>query len=134
MPTHLEVTEVSHALSALHRAIPNEHRHGSVVVVVPLGDERCETVEQFIEEGPPFDPAAVGLDSHQVYLTEREAVFVFETEEGASAFERILSEPEFWDVVGPWEHNLSGEPRVGHIVFDWHRRPGDVHSPDPHAS
>ena len=91
----------------------------SIAVVLPLADGRCEVVREFLAEGPPFDPAQVGLRSHRVFLTEREAVFVFETVEGVETLERILADPEFWDVVSAWEHCASEEPRIGRAVFEW---------------
>ena len=39
---------------------------------------------------PPFDPEALGLDRHQVFLTASEAVFIFESELGAGALESLL--------------------------------------------
>jgi hypothetical protein len=117
----LDVSKVSARLHALHQAAV--HRapgaHESVAVVVPLSEGRSEVVREFLAEGPPFDPSAIGLQSHAVFLTENEAIFVFETAEGAQAFERILGEPEFWDVVSAWEHNLAAEPRIGTLVYEW---------------
>jgi hypothetical protein len=76
-------------------------------------------VREFVEKGPPFEPSTIGLKSHQVFVTDREAVFVFETEEGVKAFERILAEPELWDVIASWEHCLSDELRIATAVYDW---------------
>ena len=78
-------------------AVPGSHE--SIAIVVPLAEGRSEVVREFLAEGPPFDPTGIGLESHKVFLTDREAIFVFDTVEGAQAFERILAEPEFWDVV-----------------------------------
>lgn len=121
MTVKLDVSEVGTRLEALHQA--SLHRaHGtreSIAVVVPLAEGRAEVVEEFLAEGPPFDPKGIGLESHQVFLTDREAVFVFDTVEGARAFERILAEPDFWDVVPAWEHSVSAEPRIGTLVYEW---------------
>jgi hypothetical protein len=122
MTVKLDVSEVGARLQALHQAalhrIPGAHE--SIAVVVPLAEGRSEVVREFLAEGPPFDPCGIGLESHKVFLTEREAIFVFDTVEGAQAFERILAEPEFWDVVSAWEHNVSEEPRIGSVVYEWH--------------
>src|ERR1041385_1708701 len=74
---------------------------------------------QISRGGPLFDPGEVGLESHAVFLTDRETIFVFETEQGVKALERILNEPEFWDVVSPWEHCMAEEPRLAAAVFEW---------------
>jgi hypothetical protein len=121
MSVTLDVSQVGARLHSLHQAA--EHRapgaHECVAVVLPLLEGRSDVVREFLAEGPPFDPSAVGLHAHSVFLTEREAVFVFDTVEGAQAFERILAESEFWDVVSAWEHNVSGEPRIGSLVYEW---------------
>ena len=105
----------------------------TVAIVLPLADGRCDVVREFLAEGPPFDPVRVGLRRHQVFLTEREAVFVFETVEGVETLERILAEPEFWDVVSAWEHCASEEPRIGTAVFEWPRNAPAPADPDRHA-
>jgi hypothetical protein len=123
MTVKIDIAEAAEELAALHRASAGHPRrtHQSIAVVVPLAEGRCDVVHEFLEEGPPFDPAAIGLEKHTVYLTEREAIFVFETEQGVEAFERILAEPELWDVVGPWEHCAGEKPLVATAVYDWHR-------------
>lgn len=122
MTVKLDVSEVSARLKELHDAAL--HRtpgtREMVAIVVPLADGRREVVEEFLAEGPPFDPSAIGLETHQVFLTDREAIFVFDTVEGAQAFERILAEPEFWELVPAWEHNLAEKPRIGSLAYEWH--------------
>jgi len=110
---------VAEQLAALHH---RESGHESIAVVVPLAEGRSEIVREFLEEGPPFDPREIGLESHRAFLTEREVVFVFETQAGMKAFERILAEPEFWDVLPHWRRNVAGEPRIGPAVFEWPQR------------
>ena len=125
MTVKLDVSEVAARLQSLHQAAL--HRvagaHESIAVVVPLAEGRSEVVREFLAEGPPFDPCGIGLESHTVFLTDREVVFIFDTVEGARAFERILAEPEFWDVVSAWEHNVSEEPRIGTVVYEWRGQP-----------
>ena len=47
------------------------------------------------------------------------AIFVFESPEGLEAFERILLERDFWDVLSAWEHSAEGEPRIARLVYEW---------------
>ncbi len=127
MTANIDIAKVSEKLAALHAN--EEHRavkgHRSLAVVVPLVEGRCEVVQAFLEEGPPFEPGRIGLSGHKVFLTEREAVFVFETEEGVQVFERILAEPELWELVSSWEHCIADEPRLATTVYEWSpgRRP-----------
>ncbi len=121
MTVNIDIAEVSEKLAALHanEAHRSDKAHRSVAIVVPLTEGRCDVVREFIEEGPPFEPAKIGLAGHKVFLTDREAVFVFETDEGVHALERLLSEPELWDVVSSWEHCLAEEPRLAATVYEW---------------
>jgi hypothetical protein len=123
MSVKIDIAEASEKLAALH-ANEAHHQgslHRSTAVVVPLADGRCDVVREFLAEGPPFEPGKIGLESHKVFLTEREAIFVFETEEGVRAFEKILAEPELWDVISSWEHCMSDEPRIASAVYEWSR-------------
>lgn len=125
MTVKIDISEVSEKLAALHanEAHRSDKAHRSIAIVVPLAKGRCDVVRAFLEEGPPFEPSTIGLESHKVFLTDREAVFVFETEQGAKALERILSEPDLWDVVSSWEHCLSEEPRLATAVYEWPKHP-----------
>jgi hypothetical protein len=116
---------VSEKLAALHasEAHRSDKAHRSIAIVVPLTEGRCDVVREFLEEGPPFEPREIGLESHKVFLTDREAIFVFETEEGVKALERILGEPELWELVSPWEHCMAEEPRLATAVYEWPAHP-----------
>ncbi len=122
MTVKIDIADVSEKLAALHAHDahhPDRPVHRSLAVVVPLVEGRCDVVREFLAEGPPFEPREIGLESHKVFLTDREVIFVFETEEGAKAFERILAEPELWDVISSWEHCMSDEPRAATAVYEW---------------
>ena len=121
MTVKIDIADVSEKLATLHanEAHRTDKGHRSIAIVVPLSGGCSDVVRDFIDEGPPFEPGKIGLVGHKVFLTDREAIFVFETEEGVKAFERILAEPELWDVIGSWEHCLSEEPRIATPVFEW---------------
>jgi hypothetical protein len=110
------VAEVMHALGACS---PRQH---AIAIVVPLREGMREVASEFLAEGPPFDPGAIGIARHRVFLTDSEVVFVFETDGELSALDRILAEPEFWSMVSAWGHLSAGEPRVGTMAFDWSQR------------
>jgi hypothetical protein len=126
MAVQIDVSELSAQLKTLHRA-PHRDGHESIAVVVPLAEGRREVVREFLAEEPPFDPHEIGLTGHEVFLTDREAVFVFEAEAGARTFERILAEEELWDVVGAWERSAAAQPRLGAAVYEWRERSGGRH-------
>ncbi len=93
-----------------------------LAVVVPLREGMKEVAADFLAEGPPFAPEALGLARHQVFLTDSDAIFVFETDEGLTSLEQILAEPDFWTVAPAWEHLAAGEPRVATIAYEWPAR------------
>lgn len=125
MNNTIDISAMAEQLAALHRetAHRRDPGHESIAIVVPLAEGRCEVVREFLAEGPPFDPKEIGLESHKVFLTDHEAVFVFETEDGAKALERILDEPELWDVVSAWKRCSAAEPRIGTAIYEWPERP-----------
>jgi len=115
MDAGFDVTQLAHEVAALEA-----RRHGrAFVVVVPLQEGKHELVREFLAEGPPFDPGGIGLERHEVFLTEREAVFLFESPKGARVLERLLAEPELWDVASAWQHSAAEMPRLAEEVFRW---------------
>lgn len=115
MAQAIDISELAEQLAVLRR----RSRPTSVAVVVPLAEGKDEIVREFLAEGPPFDPAAIGLAGHKVFLTEHEAVFVFDVRTGPQGLERILAEPDFWDVASSWQRCASAKPRLGVEAYSW---------------
>jgi len=92
-----------------------------VAVVVPLRPGAYETALRLVDGGPPFQIADSPLDGHCVYLTEREALFVFEGPEARLVVEQILGEASVWEAASAWRDLLDGKPRVAEIAFAWRR-------------
>ncbi len=115
MAVHFDVSELAAAVGKL-QGHPNAKK---LAIVVPIAEGQRETVRAFLAEGPPFDLAGAGIDRHEVFLTEDEVIFVFGAPDGLPTLERILAEPEFWDVVSSWERIVSAPPRAADIIFDW---------------
>ena len=90
-----------------------------LVVVLPLAPGKRQMAWDLLSEGPPFDFASVGIDSHEVFLTDDLAIFVFGVPQGPATLERILEEEDFWTVVSSWERVAGGAPRVAQVAFDW---------------
>ena len=94
-----------------------------LVVVVPLADGARERARELLEQGPPFDPAATHLERHSVYLTDREAVFVFETPgdeppwSSAPRTRRSSTQPK--PGATSWQDG-RGRPQP---VYSWEREP-----------
>jgi hypothetical protein len=116
MAATIEISKLAEQLVALH--LP-ENTHQRFAVVVPLAEGRAEVVREFLAEEPPFDPAHLGLEHHHVFVTETEVIFVFETAAGLGNLDRLLEEPDFWDIVEAWDRCASAEPRVAAASYEW---------------
>ena len=87
---------------------------------MPLVEGAQERVAELLRGGPPFDPEEVGLGRHQVFLTEREAVFLFEAESPEAA-DRLLSTSRLWSAAAVWKELVAGPPRLADNAFSWVR-------------
>jgi hypothetical protein len=112
------VAEIAERLAALQLGTEGRRR---LAVVLPLRPEAQDEVRALLAAGPPFDPEVLKLDRHFVFLTQSEAIFVFESELGAGALEPLLQEPELWQSAAAWHDHLAGPPRIAEDVFSWAR-------------
>jgi hypothetical protein len=115
MTASFDVGELHHALGTL---LSRPHLR-KLALVLPLAPGARDFVEALVSEGPPFDLRRAGLTAHEVFLTDSEAIFVFELAKGPETLERILAEEDFWTVVQAWEHVAAGSPRPAFVAFDW---------------
>lgn len=93
-----------------------------LVIVVPLADGGEERARALLRKGPPFDPAAAGLDRHHVFVTNREAIFVFEADI-EDAVEQLAADESMWAAVAGWTDVVAGPPRLAEDVYAWARSP-----------
>jgi hypothetical protein len=100
-----------------------------VLVVAPLREDAQTTVRLLIQDGPPFDLTGTGLERHEVFLTDREAVFVFEGDDPRVAVERLLGEATVWRAAVAWRECLAGRPRIAEQAFAWDRPVRPLHVP-----
>jgi hypothetical protein len=95
---------------------------GPLVIVLPLKAGSHDAVRALLDAGPPFQPDTIdGLDRHEVFLTETEVVFLFESSRGRDALAALLSQPEVWGAAAAWHDHVDGAPRVAESVFSWSR-------------
>ena len=109
------VQELVDRLAELRLAAPRK-----ATVVVPLKEGVIERVRELVSDGPPFDPADTPLTRHELLLTPREAIFVFEaeTEDGLRA---LLGQLDIWAAAAAWGELLAGPPRLAEIAYGWER-------------
>jgi hypothetical protein len=111
------ISELAEHLAPL---LGEEHAMSRAVVVLPLLEGASEQVAKLLRRGPPFDPEAVGLERHHVFLTDQEAVFVFEADTPDAA-ERLVGEGSFWSAASAWKELVAGPPRLAEDVYSWVR-------------
>lgn len=109
------VSELASRLSAIQQDGPLSQR---LAVVLPLKPGAKPKAESLLAKGPPFDPAAMGLDEHEVFLTEHEVVFVFEGPPSL-LLDRTAANETIWDAAGVWEPLVEGSVRFAERVYAW---------------
>jgi hypothetical protein len=90
-----------------------------VAVVAPIKYGAYSEARKLIEAGPPFDPTVTPLDSHDVFLTDTEVVFVFEGVGVREAVEALLEDVAVWQALVPWQQYLAGRPRLAEGLYHW---------------
>jgi hypothetical protein len=94
----------------------------SVIVVLPLRDGCESRARELATSGPPFDPQELPLESHELFLTSNEAVFVFESRSGTT-IESLLDTLDIWAAATTWRDLVAGPPRLASPAYSWHRPP-----------
>jgi len=112
------ISELAEHLAALH--LGGEKALSRIAVVLPLKEGARERAVAILEHGPPFDPEEAGLERHHVFLTDHEAVFVFEAD-AADAVDRLVSDTTLWAVAAAWKELVAGPPRLAQDVYSWVR-------------
>lgn len=109
------VGEVLELVAAFSQTVPDQR----AVVVVPLRRGGADRARELVAVGPPFDPADVGLRRHDVFVTDREAIFVLEGPEIEATVERLLGDVTVWRRAAAWRSCLGGRPRLAAHVYSW---------------
>ncbi len=115
------VHEVAHALAEL--AAEDRERRSRIVIVMPLEPGAAERAIELVRAGPPFDPEALGVERHHVFVTEREAVFLFECADARAAMRRLAQRPRVLEAAAEWAALLAGPPLVADEAYVWIRSP-----------
>lgn len=117
------IQELAEHLAALR--VQEESFVSRVVVVLPLQEGATVRAAELLAGGPPFDPGEVGLERHQVFLTDSEVIFLFEADAQAAA-ERLVTQTDVWTAAAAWKDIAAGPPRLAEDVYSWVR----PHVPD----
>ena len=91
------------------------------MVVVPLRKGAHDEARRLVEHGPPFDLEGTRFESHAVYLTREEAVFVFDAPGAPATLELAAENPRLWRAAAEWQKLMDGRPRTADTVYTWRR-------------
>ncbi|HEX2505617.1 MAG TPA: hypothetical protein VHK22_05355 [Gaiellaceae bacterium] len=97
-----------------------------LAVVVPIVPGKNSEALRLITAGPPFELEGTRFDHHAVYLTDTEAIFVFEAPGGSRALDLPGEDPDLWDTARAWRKIMAGRPRLAQTVFTWDRTESDA--------
>jgi hypothetical protein len=92
-----------------------------IAVVLPIKRGMAEAARELVEQGPPFELEALGLERHHVFVSEREVVFFFEGEKAADTVDALLRSPDLLIAAVRWRRVLAGRPRLAEERFGWAR-------------
>jgi hypothetical protein len=105
-----------------------------LVAVLPLKEGARERALALLSDGPPFALEDTQYARHNVFLTAREVVFVFEARGAEAALHLPGEDPAFWKAADAWSELLAEAPRVAQERFSWTRSPdspGFSYEPTP---
>lgn len=83
-----------------------------LAVSVPLKRGCLGRARKLLAKGPPLDPASLGLSSHEVYLEEGRAVFVFRGHEVQARVSKAIRHPAVWRAGLAWQRCFAGAPEI----------------------
>ena len=92
-----------------------------LVIVVPLKDGAHESARALLAHGPPFELERTDFDRHEVYVTPREVVFLFESLAPSATLRLPGEDPSLWKVAAEWEKLLAEKPRKAETAYSWTR-------------
>jgi hypothetical protein len=102
-----------------------------LAVTLRLKPDASGRAAALIAKGPPFDPAALGLERHGVYLSHGEVVFLFEGPQVEWIVDELVSRDPDALVFQEWQDLIDGIPRLAQETYFWQREePPSGASPD----
>ncbi len=91
------------------------------VIVAELREGSARRVAEVLREGPPYALEQTSLERHEVFLSEREVVFLFEGVHAEEEAKRLLGEDRLLESAGRLGVHLRSRPRVPAELFGWER-------------
>lgn len=91
----------------------------ALAVRVALKEGCLERARELLANGPPLDPASLGLSGHQVYLREGEAVFVFRGRDVRARVSKAVAHPAVWRAGLAWQRCFAVAPEIIDAANVW---------------
>ncbi|MGH2995950.1 MAG: hypothetical protein ACRDON_07620 [Gaiellaceae bacterium] len=92
-----------------------------LVVIVPLKAGMRERADGLLKDGPPFDLEKTQFDRHHVFVTDREVVFVFESDGSSPTLHLPGEDPGVWRAAKAWRQVMAERPRIASTAYSWVR-------------
>ena len=92
-----------------------------LVVVVPFVEGAKDQVKELLSQGPPFEIEATQLSRHEVFLTDHEVIFDFETPGSEPPIALEAEDPALHAAAEAWHAVMAGTPRKAVKAFAWRR-------------
>jgi hypothetical protein len=93
-----------------------------VAIIARLKEGSEQRAAEIVAAGPPFDLADTGIARHSIYISPREAVFVFEGHEVEWMVDELIDKPfhhELQRALDQWREIVEGQPRVARERYGW---------------
>ena|SRR2546423_3722417 len=90
-----------------------------IAVIGRLVPDAEGKARELLEAGPPFDPGAIGLAEHSVYVGNGIVVFVFEGADVVKQLSALVNDPVRSASFGAWAPILAEAPWLAHEDYHW---------------
>jgi hypothetical protein len=100
--------EISDLLTTLSRRAGGD----VLAVLVPLKPGCLGRARKLLAKGPPLDPASLGLSSHEVYLRDDAAIFVFRGSNVRTQVSKAIRHPAIWRAGLAWQRCFAAPPQI----------------------
>ena len=90
-----------------------------IAMIVPLVEGTGERARALFGSDPPLDPAALAIEKQEVFVTDSEIAFLFETSD-RGILERMAG-PTSWVAEPEWREIVAGKPHVAEVGYSWSR-------------
>jgi|GEM_PF-1176424 len=100
--------EIADLLQSLTRST----EESVLAISVQLRAGCLDRVRKLLADGPPLDPALLGITQHEVYLHEANAIFVFHGSNVRTRVNQAIRHPAVWQAGLTWQRCFAAAPHI----------------------